>query len=523
VKRGNAVFAGKCGVLVLLLLWLCAAAWSQQLVPPQEQQQDMVQAIRELKDQVRELRQAVDDMRAEAAQYRAETSELRRELETSRTQVANALPAAESATREAPATNDSAAPSSQNVLEKRVAALEDSTQLLNSKVDDQYQTKVSSGSKYRVRLSGIALVNVFSNRGNVDNQDFPTWADTRGPLDSKGSFGATLRQSELGFEVFGPDVFGAKTSGNIQVDFAGGFPEVPDGVNFGLLRLRIADMRLDWDRTALVMGQDNIFISPLSPTSFASLATPALSYAGNLWGWIPQVRLEHRFDISEKQSVTVQGGIIDNLVGQQPAYSYFRDPQAGERTGQPAYGTRIAWTGNIFGEPVTLSAAGYYSRQDWGLNRHVDGWAGLSDWQITLSSRFALSGEFYRGRAASGLGASFAQGVLFNGNPSLASTSIRALDSIGGWSQLKFKATPKLEFNGAYGLDSPFAREVRSFINPNYASGYLQRNQGALVNFVYRPKSDLLLSGEYRHLRTFYADNSNPQADQVNMTMGILF
>jgi hypothetical protein len=478
----------------------------------------MAQAIRDLKDQVQQLRQAVNDMRAEAAQYRAETSELRRELEISRAPAAGAPQPA----GEPPAAGSAASPP-QHSLESRVAALEDSAQLLNSKVDDQYQTKISSGSKYRVRLSGIALVNVFSNRGNVDNQDFPTWANTRGPLDPKGSFGATLRQSELGFEVFGPQVFGAKTSGNIQVDFAGGFPEVPDGVNYGLLRLRIADIRLDWDRTALVAGQDNIFVSPLSPTSFASLATPALSYAGNLWGWIPQVRLQHRFDISDQQSLTVQGGIIDNLVGQQPPYTYFRDPQAGERTGQPAYGTRVAWTGSLFGQPITLGAAGYYGRQDWGLNRHVDGWAGLSDWQIPFGPRFEFSGEFYRGRAASGLGAAFDQGVVFNGNPSLSTTRLRALDSIGGWSQLKFKATPKLEFNGAYGLDSPFASEVRSFINPAYASSYLQRNQGALLNFVYRPKSDLLFSGEFRHLRTYYADDSNPRADQVNMTMGILF
>lgn len=522
MKPGIGVLARKFRVMALLLSWLPVFAWGQQPAP-QDQQQQMAQAIRELRDEVRQLHQAIDDMRAETAQYRAETSELRKQLESARPQVANASPATEAGDQSTPATAEEPAKSSPGTLEKRIAALEDSTQLLSSKLEDQYQTKVSSGSKYRIRLSGIALVNVFSNRGNVDNQDFPTWAESRGPLDPAGSFGATLRQSELGLEVFGPQIFGARASGNIRVDFAGGFPEIPNGVNFGLLRLRVADMRLDWEHTSLVAGQDNIFISPLSPTSFASLATPALSYAGNLWGWIPQVRLEHRFDLSGTQNITVQGGIIDNLVGQQPTYTYFRDPQAGERTGQPAYATRVAWTGSLFGQPITLGAAGYYSRQDWGFSRHADGWAGLSDWQIPLGSRVQLSGEFYRGRAAGGLGSAFAQGVLFNGNPSLPTTSIRALDSIGGWSQVKFRATPKLEFNGAFGLDSPFAGEVRSFINPNYAASYLQRNRGALVNFVYRPKSDLLFSAEYRHLRTYYADNSNPQADQVNMTMGIFF
>ena len=49
------------------------------------------------------------------------------------------------------------------------------------------------------------------------------------------------------------------------------------------------------------------------------LAVPAFSYAGNLWGWIPQVRIEHRFNLSEGQSITVQGGIMDNVTGELPS------------------------------------------------------------------------------------------------------------------------------------------------------------------------------------------------------------
>src|SRR5439155_630338 len=154
-------------------------------------------------------------------------------------------------------------------------------------------------------------------------------------------------------------------------------------------------MRMDWARTSIIAGQDNAFISPLSPTSFASLAVPTFGYAGNLWGWIPQVRVEHRFDISDGHNVTVQGGILDNLVGEPPYTSFNRDAQAGERSGQPAYGTRVAWTHNLFGRAMTLGAAGYYSRQDWGFNHHVDGWAGMTDWDIPIAPRVILSGQFY--------------------------------------------------------------------------------------------------------------------------------
>ena len=108
-----------------------------------------------------------------------------------------------------------------------------------------------------------------------------------------------MRQSEIGLEVFGPEFAGAKTRAEVQMDFGGGFPTAAlDGINTGLFRLRTANMRLDWEHTSVIVGQDGLFISPLSPTSFASLAIPSMGYSGNLWAWTPQVRIERRFDLS---------------------------------------------------------------------------------------------------------------------------------------------------------------------------------------------------------------------------------
>jgi hypothetical protein len=107
------------------------------------------------------------------------------------------------------------------------------------------------------------------------------------PYGLAGSVGGTLRQSILGFEVFGPDVFGAHSSGNVNFDFDGGFPATNNGANSGVVRLRTAIVRLDWKDTSLVAGQDGLFLSPQAPTSFASLIVPALTYSGNLWSWTP--------------------------------------------------------------------------------------------------------------------------------------------------------------------------------------------------------------------------------------------
>jgi hypothetical protein len=506
------------GVAGLILLAGSTLGWTQTAPPPAVEQADaMTAAVHELQQEVRELRTAVVELRQEAGQYRAETEQLRRQLEAT-----HSATGPEAGSVSAEGVGGDANPASSS-LEQRVASLEESSQLLSSKVDDQFQTKVEAASKYRMRLSGIVLMNLFANHGVVDNQDFPTWAIPSFPNASSQTFGASLRQSEIGLEVFGPQLAGARTSGNLQVDFSGGFTDTPDGVNFGLVRLRIASLRMDWKNTSIVGGQDSAFFSPLSPTSFASLAVPALGYAGNLWGWIPQVRVEHRIEFSPEQYLMLQGGIMDNVTGELPNSAFERPPQAGESSGQPAYAARAAWTRNIFGRPLTLGTAGYYSRQNWGFNNHVDGWAGMTDWSVPLGGRLSLTGEFYRGRALGGLGGGIGRSVLFSGNPN-PFEQLRPLNSVGGWSQLKVRASSKLEFNGAFGVDSAFADDVRAFpLSPSYFGAPLLQNRGALVNFIYRPRSDLLFSGEFRHLRTFDVDLGTPTAEQVNLMMGILF
>jgi hypothetical protein len=488
---------------------------------------------------MRELRDMIEQMRAENAQSRAEMRELRQELQDTRkllTPVAAAMSNPSSTSQ--PATSSEALATSPSVsqtipatstptdLGSRIQKLEESTQLLGSKIDEQYQTKVETAAKYRARLSGIVLMNAFRNVGASDNLDIPDYAQPPAPgATSQASFGATLRQTEIGLEIFGPTLAGAKTSGNVQFDFAGGFPSTPNGVDFGIVRMQTASLRLDWKNTSLIAGQDSLFISPLSPTSFASLATPALAYAGNLWGWTPQVRVERRFTLPNDQTVTLQGGILDNLDWENPSDPYFRFPTAGEQTGQPAYALRTAWSQPVFGHPMSIGVAGYYGRQNWSWGRYVDAWAGMTDWQIPILRRLTLSGEFYRGRAVGGLGGAIGQTILFGSNPATNPyASIHGLDSAGGWSQLKFQLTPKLELNGVLAEDDAFAGDIRGFAtDANNFGPILGRNRGGLGNLVYRPRSDLLFSAEFRRLHTFPVYDSSSVTNQVNLAMGILF
>jgi hypothetical protein len=173
---------------------------------------------------------------------------------------------------------------------------------------------------------------------------------------------------------------------------------------------------------------------------------------------------------------------------------------------------------------MTIGIGGYYSRQDWGFNRHVDGWAGTADWDIPLGRWFSLSGEFYSGEAVGGLGGGIGRSVVFSGSPTDPAARVRGLDSVGGWSQLKLKPTTRWEFNGAFGFDNARAEDLRAFAGSQGNSDSTPaRNRSSFINFIYRPYSNLLFSAEYRRLRTFPGNGNSHTADQVNLMIGVLF
>lgn len=473
--------------------------------------------LQQLESELKELRGQVATLKAQQEASKTVSEALQKELEATKAQLIAFSVGSVDPTNSPPSVP-------QTSIEDRIANLEENQQLSDKKVAEQNQTKVESSSKYRLRLSGIVLLNTYVNRGSVENQDFPLIATAPVALSSNGSFGGSLRQSQVDLEGFGPVIAGARTSAEVRFDFAGGFPDAPNGTSFGIMRLRTGTVRFDWQNTSVIAGQDSLFIAPLSPTSIATVAIPAFAYSGNLWNWAPQVRIEHHFDLGENSSVLLQGGLLDSLSGDTPLSSYYRYPTMGENSGQPAYATRLAWTQAVGNQKVTMGAGGYYGRQYWGYGRSIDGWAGTADLTLPLGDRFEFTGQFYRGRATGGLSGGIGQSALWNGDLLDPATEVYGLNSMGGWAQLKYKATPKLQFNGVFGQDNPFAADLRQFGgNKTYYPSPVSRNQSVMGNFLYQPKSDLIFSLEYRRLQTDTLDSKAYSANIVTMSVGFLF
>ncbi len=196
-------------------------------------------------------------------------------------------------------------------LQTSVADMQERQDTLEAQVKLHDQTKVESDSKYPVHLTGLILFNAFTNRGNVDNIDLPAIAVSQPDGASSGSTGAGLRQTILGIEASGPRIAGARTSANVNMDFFAGLAYANFGTSAGIVRMRTASINLDWPKDSVQAGLVGPLISPLSPTSYATVAEPGMAWAGNLWTWAPQLRYAHRFDLQEDKNVQLEFGLWD--------------------------------------------------------------------------------------------------------------------------------------------------------------------------------------------------------------------
>lgn len=475
-------------------------------------------------DELSRVSRELKETRAELQDSRKQIDDLRKDLEALRNQVqAGQSVANQSMANQSPTVTNPAQPAPA-ADEPTTAAADQDTSFLAAKIAELHQDKVESASKYPVKLSGLILFNSYWNSGSFDIADLPSLAFGRAPGSPQGNIGATLRQTMLGIQANGPRVFEARTSANVDFDFAGGSPTTQYGVTAGLVRLRTGQVRLDWEKTSLSVGQDGLFFSPLSPTSYATLLEPAFSWSGNLWVWTPQIEIEHRVSLNEKSSLLFQGGLLDPLTEEQPPFQG-RIATAGEATRVPAVGGRVAYEfAGSMEHPITIGFGGYRAKQRYQSFDDVASWTVNADFRVPLGKHMEASGEWYQGQAVGGLGGGIWTSVVYS-DATFPQAAIHPLRSTGGWAQLKIRPEAHTEFNGAFGQDENYGSDLRFFPVPYTAGGFsaLQKNRTAFVNFIYSPQSFLFFAMEYRHLFTAPPVGAAASGDHLNLAAGVRF
>jgi hypothetical protein len=504
-----------CLVVVSVRIPLCAQSAPPVAVSAPASSSSSVELERKLEA----VSSALAVTRQQLEQSQQEMEQLRQELVGIRKQLIS--------TQSIPATS----PGATNSVDAQTTAaaiedLQERQQTTEAQVKVHDQTKVESSSKYPLRVTGLILFNSFINRGAVDNLDLPEAAlNNQTSTVGNGSAGATFRQTILGLEGFGPRIAGARSSATVDMDFFAGLAYTSYATSAGTVRMRTATINLDWDHDSLQVGFVSPLISPLSPTSYATVAEPALAGAGNLWTWAPQLRYAHQLHLQSGRRVQLELGLWDPPNAGYSTNELYRTPSPGEASKQPAYESRISY-GTFSGERrFQIGLSGYYSRQSYPNNEAVDSWAATTDWRAPLGSRFEISGEGYRGRALGGLGGGVYKDILFGTDPQTGLSTYRGLNAIGGWTQFKTHLSESLEANAAVGLDDGFASDFHAIVfPPNPSATQLRaRNRMVFANLIYRPKTYLIFSPEYRRIWTWPITGISSSADIFTLSAGYQF
>jgi hypothetical protein len=368
----------------------------------------------------------------------------------------------------------------------------------------------------KVTPYGSVYFNGFHNEDAVNNEDVPLWA-----VGGAGDTSATARQSRFGFRISAPATLGAKVGTVVEADFFGGFPGIGTGENFGQVRLRLANARLEWDKTSLVIGQDWMVFAPVNPSSLACAAIPLFAAAGNPWARIPQVRLERRF-----ASLLAQAAVLAPQSGDFNS-TFLAQPNSGALSQQPYFQVRLAhasksWLGS--GKPGAIGISGHYGQSrvtsTGGTPRDIDSAAGALDVSVPLGRHVTIAGEAFAGTNLAGFQAGVFQGL----NPDAVSpgtqTSPSGIATKGGWAQIGF--TPgmsKLTLSASYGVDDPDDDDLASATTRNWRL----RNQVVSVGVTYRCSAQLSLGVEYRFLKTKLLQTGTQESQHLNLAAVLAF
>ncbi len=359
------------------------------------------------------------------------------------------------------------------------------------------QTKVETSSKFPLKVTGLVLLTAGVNSSGVDSPVDPT-ASLGGP----GSTALSLRQTILGLDANGPHLAGARSSADIRVDFfgtaaAGSYPSAG-----GLLRLRTAHAALDWQHARLFFSFDRTLLNPNAPGSLVQVASPGLSWSGNLWNWMPQLGVSSHF--GQRRVLVLEGAWVSPPDAPDPAPPYTTsrsDPATlAESSRIPGGEARVAFGSGDTLRGLRVGIGGYLAPHKLPGVGSFNSWAATLDFRAPLGRHADLTGSLYRGAGLGGLGA----GGYKDWVSETYGTTIylHAPEDVGGWAQAAIHLTPVLDWNNAFGMDNVFAGQLRSYSVSAVGYGSIARNRTVTSNLIWSPRAYLPFSFEYRRLYT---------------------
>lgn len=490
-------------LMIVSMLWIA-------LMPAVRTARAQATSQATLSEQIQGLTNAMARTQSQLDESQRELNEMRKQLAALQGLMARGEPAADPPATQHTADSSSAAAAAHETTAAEIDDLRERETVAESEIATHEQDKVESESKYPVKITGMLLLNGFVNTNAVNAAATPVIA-----VPGSGSTGASARQTVLGFDARGPHLFGARTYGDLRVDFAGNPQASASSAAYNngsgtLLRLRTMHAALQWSQTEAFFSLDRPITSPDTPTSLTAVSEPALAWSGNLWTWNPQVGVRQNLRLGNSRDLNLEAALIDvsdaplspsNVVasGTTPTVS-----SSGEQSRWPGVEARVSVLRTGTNEAGShIGVGGFFAPHRTAIGDNFDSWAATLDARLQLPARFQMTASAYRGLALGGLGGGLYKDFAYAMSPS-GKYYFTALDDAGGWVELKEKFNERFEANAAFGMDNVFSHELRPYAAAAAGNVYqgLARNHTYTGNLIFSPSAYLLFSLEYRHIES---------------------
>lgn len=338
---------------------------------------------------------------------------------------------------------------------------------------------IAEGNRSRLRFYGFARLDAIFDDSRPNAAQTPIFILSEAPgAEHNDSFTLHPRLTRLGINYQGLELDllgGAKISAKIETDFQNGGSE-----SRAVMRYRHAYARLDWANGSLLLGQSWDIISPLYP---AVNPDTMMWNAGNLG----DRRVQLRYTYTPDSHIALTAGLA--LTGAVNLQDLDADGvRDGEDSGLPHFQGRAGYTSPL----VDVGLWGHYATEE--TAKALNGSSDFESHSIGLDfafrplDRVSIKGEIWTGAGLGDMRGGIGQSInILTG---------REIDSIGGWLEMGFKATPDYTVTGGWTVDNPD--------NDDLFTGARKLNRAWYVTNQLRLAPSFLIGLDYLYWTTSY-------------------
>jgi hypothetical protein len=381
-------------------------------------------------------------------------------------------------------------------------------------------------------LGGYIKLHVFWDSAAIDKNILrpPLRNDDRDG--QHGRFNATSQSSRFNFTIKGPDLWGAVTTGYLEMDFDVLGDQRQSASHNYTPRLRHAFFRMNWPETEVLMGQYWSYFCEFYPEMIQD--GPFMGH-GQATHRLPQVRVTQMFGLGPGK-MTLSGLLgkpTDTNDSGDVNYPISNAPLEGQTSETPQLQAKVHWEGDLWGK------AGFYGRPrgfaaqvvgGWQRSRYRQGQVNFLTGTVNQINRnnWAVQGTLFipviptatenlAGTSALTVQGYVGEGLDFIGNATptgLGNSFINRIGAFtlerllmqtwGGYVQANYYFSNQWFVNAAAGLGANFGVSGDDAFVNNSRTGLVHNWWEADLNLYYRPITAFKFGLGYAYTRARY-------------------